>query len=361
MYPRASYSLALVLCSLILAVLACAANAQNMTVQGTPQYVCPSSTPRPTDMLPPPDSPTYPVSFQANLDYGFVDLGRDVVNVQYLVQSVGAIQVAYTGLYQDGSVWPGSNGVQLVSYAAFNAPGFNSSYPITLPANAVSAQIVISSAGGSFSFAVVWQSTPGTNIPVSPPCCLAAPIYPTPRSTYTPYPTPTLFMMTQDYFLDDPVYNNSGVIRVRLRMRSPIVEGSLPILPLFTAATWTLEITNVGAVEFDFLGGLETYVSQIDDHGQIRDGVWSPSHLAAQFLGIVEQAYYPRAILPGQTITVKVAAWIPGGSHVRKVSMVLDSPASGDPGYATFAPGKGHLATWQNAINMICSGEIKYP
>src|SRR5262245_22223929 len=107
MRAKGYYALSLVVCSLILAAVACAANAENMTVQGTPLYICPSSTPRPTDVLPPPDPPTYPASFQANLNYPRVDPGRNTVNVQYLAQSVGWIQIAYSGLYQNGGVWPG--------------------------------------------------------------------------------------------------------------------------------------------------------------------------------------------------------------------------------------------------------------
>jgi hypothetical protein len=367
MRAKGFYALSMVLCNLILAAVACAANAENMTVQGTPLYICPSSTPRPTDVLPPPDPPTYPASFQANLNYAYVDPGRNTVNVQYLAQSVGWVQIGYSGLYQNGAFWPGSGGLQSIAYAAFNVPGFSSIYPVTLPPDVVSAQIWLTSAGGSFALSVVRYSSPVPGMPVSPPCCLPGPIYPTARPTYTPYPTPTLFAIPPGnggaYFLDDPIYTYSGAIRLRLRMQSPITEGSFPVFPIFTAATWTLQITNVGAVEFDFLGGLQTYVSEIDDHGQVRAGVWSPSHLAALFLGIVEQAYYPHAVLPGQTITVKVAAWIPAGSRVRKVSMVLDSPASGDPGYATFTPGsgKGRVATWQNAVNTICRGEIQFP
>ena len=52
MRAKGFYALSLALCNLILAAVACAANAQNMTVQDTPLYICPSSTPRPTDVLP---------------------------------------------------------------------------------------------------------------------------------------------------------------------------------------------------------------------------------------------------------------------------------------------------------------------
>ncbi len=365
---RTGWAVALVLCSLTLAALACAANAKNMTVLGTPMYICPSSTPKPTDILPPPDPPTYPASFQANLNYYFVDPSRDVVFVQYLAQSVGWLSISYTGTYASGMGWPGSNGSLYVAYAGYNQPGFGGSYAIAVPADVNQVQISLSSSsGGTYPLSVIRYASVVSSLPVNLPCCLPAPIYPTPRPTYTPYPTPTLYSIPPYhdgvYFLDDPVYNYLGDIRLRLRMKSPIYENEFAPLPIFRAAAWTLEITNVGSVEFDFLGGLQTYVSEINQDGTLKPVVLSPSHWAAIFLGVVEQAYYPRAILPGETVTVRVAAWIPAHSHVSRVSLVLDLPSSGDPGYATFVPGsgKGHVATWVNQVNTICKGEIAYP
>ncbi len=352
------------LCVLLLAILACAANAVNMTVQGTPKYICPSSTPRPTNTMPPPDPPTYPASFSANLDYYYVDPARSTIRVQYLAQNVGWVQIGYWGMYSTGLSWPGSGGLQYVAYAG-PWPGFSSTYSIFIPLDVTSATIAVYSGAGGNSFTLVRYTSPVASSPSYPPCCPPGPIYPTPRQTYTPYPTPTLFQMAapDSFFLDDPVYNYQGPVQLRLRMKSPIVHGSFPIFPIFTAATWNLEITNVGRVEFDFLGGLQAYVSEVEWNGQIRAGVWSPSHQAALFLGIVEQAYYPRAVMPGQTVSVKVAAWIPATSKVTKVSLVLDTYYSGDPGYATFTPGsgKGRLVTWRNAVNNICKGEIQYP
>jgi hypothetical protein len=347
---------------LLLVVLACTAHAVNMTVEGTPWYVCPSSTPRPTDMMPPPDPPIFPPAFAATVDYGFVDPNRSVVTVQYMAQNVGWVRISYSGTFASGEPWSGSNGLQSIAYTG-NWAGYSSVYPVAIPADVASALISLSSDGGGTSFAIVRNGVPTSSGANGAPCCLPAPIYRTPRPTYTPYPTPTLFKMTTDYFLDDPIYNDVGPVRLRLRLKSPIVHGSFPIFPIFTAATWNLEITNVGSTEFDFLGGLQTYVNEVEWIGQIRPGVWSPSHEAAQFLGIVEQAYYPRAIMPGETASVKVAAWIPATARVTKVSLVLDTYHAGDPGYATFVPGsgKGRLATWQNNVNTICKGEIRYP
>jgi len=360
--PRTNRCLLLVLLVfgvMLFVQLACAANPLNMTVNGTPKYICPSSTPIPTAVMPPPDPPTYPYSLQANLDYYFVDPSRNSVTLQYLAQSSGTLFVSYSGTNADNTPWAGAS--LFLGYVPYGVPGFSSAFSIVIPDSVVSALITLQGAG---SWTVMRSAVILPGSPNPPPCCLAAPIYPTPRPTYTPYPTPTLFEMDapQAFYLDDPVYNYVGPVQLKLKMRSPITENSFPVIPLFTAATWTLDITNVGPVEFDFLGGLETYVSQVQMvDGTLKDGVFSPSHLAATFLGITESAYDPQAVQPGQTITVKVAAWIPAASHTTKLNMILDSYYSGDPGYATFTPGSGRLVTWQNQVNTICQGEIRYP
>jgi hypothetical protein len=238
-HTRTLWAAALALCVLLLAILACAANAVNMTVQGTPKYICPSSTPRPTNTMPPPDPPSYPPSFSANLDYYYVDPNRSTVRVQYLAQNVGWVQIGYWGMYSSGLTWPGSSGLQYVAYAG-PWPGFSSSYPIVIPLDVSSATIAVYSGGGGASFSVVRYASPVSSSPSYPPCCLPGPVYPTPRPTYTPYPTPTLFQMAapDSFFLDDPVYNYQGPVQLRLRMKSPIVHGSFPIFPIFTAATW---------------------------------------------------------------------------------------------------------------------------
>src|SRR5258708_29033189 len=93
--------------------------------------------------------------------------------------------------------------------------------------------------------------------------------------------------------------------------------------------------------------------------GTLPAGVWSPSHLAAQFLGVIEQAYSPRALAPGESITAVVAAWIPGTSTVSKISLNLAPYSDGDPGWSTFTPSQNRIATWINRKNTICEGDIQ--
>ena len=353
------WSMLLAMTSLVCAMLACAANAANMQVSGVPEYVCPSSTPRPTS------PPTYPTFFVANLNYYYIDPTRNVVQVQYLAQNTGAIYVSSWGTYPDGSVW--SSGSAYAGYAG-SWPGGYGSYAIALPSGAANASITVTTDRASgYTFSVAIFTSPVVSGSPNPPPGggLPAPVYPTPVPTPTPYSIPPY--NNSFYFLDDPVYSFQPPIHLRMRMLSPINSSTfalpIPFLNIaWTAATWTIQITNVGTTEYDFLGAGYLYISEISSPvaGTLA-GVWSPSHEAASFLGIVEQGYDPRALMPGQTLTVTVAAWIPSGSTVTKVSFNLDPYNNGDPGWATFTPTQGRVATWINQKNSICVGEIQYP
>ena len=346
------------------AVLACQGDIRNMTINGVPKYVCPSATPRPTSTPLPPDPPTYPASFQVTLDYSYIDPTRTWVTVQYLAQNVGALYLSYSATYSSGAT---STSSPMLLAATANYAGVQSSYSITFPTGIAYGQIYLSSSLSPLTYTIVALTYPYPSQPNPPPCCLTAPIYPTPRPTTTPYPSPTPFEMLapSPFFLDDPIYNYQPPVQLRLRMKSPVKEGQLALLiPLLAAASWSIEITNVGSVEYDFLGAGYTYVSAVMLNGGTQTGVWPPSHYAATFLGIVEQAYGPQAIQPGQTLTVQVAAWIPVNGHVAQLALLLNPYQSGDPGWATFTPGSAAEKTvvhWQNTTNTICKGEIAYP
>lgn len=363
-YTRRWCGLLLVVLAQLAGVLACEGNVKNLTVNGTPKYVCPSATPRPTDTPRPTSPPTFPAAFQANLDYNFIHPGRTLVHLQYLAQNVGMVYLSYAITYPAGYVYT-SPLIPLTNTGNF--AGIQASYPLYLPPEISYAQLTLYSSFPMPTFTVGVYPFPYYTNPMAPPCCLPPPLYPTLSPTFTPYPTPTAFEIAAPtaFFLDDPVYNRAPPVQLRLRLKSPIREGLLQfIIPLLAAATWTLEISNVGQVEYDFLGAGYTFIAEVRDNGVNYTGVWPPSHEAATFLGITTQAYGPRAIQPGQTVTIEVAAWIPANAHVSQVGMLLNPYQSGDPGWATFTPGSGKEGTvirWTNAVNTICKGEITYP
>ncbi|MHB8750625.1 MAG: hypothetical protein ACYDBJ_15725, partial [Aggregatilineales bacterium] len=97
--------LALMLLGGIALILAC--DAINSIVTN-PVFNCASSTPRPTDTPLPTALPTYPWTFVANVDYTNYLLlpGQPygTVNVQYMAQSAGSIQIDYQGYDAYGQV-----------------------------------------------------------------------------------------------------------------------------------------------------------------------------------------------------------------------------------------------------------------
>jgi len=365
---RAALSAACVI--IFLALLALACKDSSMAIGGLSRYVCPSSTPRSTNTPQPTSPPTYPMGFLTNLDYPFVDSTRTAVSLRYAAQSVGLISLSYSGVFDTGQSWIGSNGFFPIDEALPGWPGFYRQQAVFIPPNVTQAFIQIQAGIYLFSFTVLRYATP-VQPPPTPapfPCCLPLPILPTPVPTYTPYPSPTTYQITvpEAFFLGDPVYNDTPPIRLRLRMTS-IRSGTLqlPFLPGISAATWTVQITNVGTEVYAFLGAGYTFVTGVKGpDGVLQRGVWAPEHLAAWFLGINEQAYSGQLVQPGQTISVTVAAWIPSNSAAYLVSLVADPRHQGDMGWATFVPGSAaeqRLLTWKNETNTICSGEISPP
>jgi hypothetical protein len=352
--PTLSYALAALL-ALILAALACTAQKQNLDISDLPQYVCPSATPRPTNTPRPTSPPSYPAAFQANLNFSYVDVTRSTVNVQYLAQGVGAIQLSYSGVTDTGQPWTGSGGAITIGYAPYGSPGSSGGYAVTLPYNVVSATI---SVNGS-TFGVSRYPYPVSSSPNPYPCCLPGPIYPTPVPTYTPYPTPTLYVRTNDYFVGDPIYT-SGTLRVRFRM-TQITAQSTAVLDVQgrpqNVYIWQLEIKNVGSIEYSVFPAGQMYISQIvTPGGGTVEGVWGASIRAAQAAGVTTN-YDPVGLTPGQTQTFTLAAFGPVGT-VYRLSYAMDSSERGSG--PTQVPGT-NIVSWINAVNTICQGEIGVP
>ncbi len=348
------YALA-ALAMLILAALACTAEKQNLDIGGLPQYTCPSATPVPTNTPNPTSPPSYPAAFQANLNYSYVDVTRSSVFVQYIAQSVGAIQLSYSGVTDTGQPWTGSGGFIQIGYAPYGSPGSSGSYPVILPYNVTSVTIWVN----GYTFGVNRYPYPVSSSPNPYPCCLPGPVYPTPVPTYTPYPTPTLYVRTNDYFLGDPIYT-SGTLRVRFRV-TRITGQSTTVTDLQgrpqNAYVWQIEIKNLGSVEYSVFPAGQMYVSQIvTSGGGTVDGVWGASLEAAKAAGVTTN-YDPVGLQPGQTQTFTLAAFGPVGTAYR-LSYAMDTSERGSG--PTQVPGT-NIVSWVNAVNTVCEGNIQEP
>jgi hypothetical protein len=90
------------------------------------------------------------MTFQANLNYSYVDVTRSIVTVQYLAQSVGNIQLNYSGVTATGQVWSGSFSI---GYAPYGAPGVIGAYPLSIPSNVNTATLTVVG-GYAYTFTV---------------------------------------------------------------------------------------------------------------------------------------------------------------------------------------------------------------
>jgi len=337
------------------ALLACAGTPENLQISGLPQYICPSATPRLTDTPRPTSPPTFPLVFQANLNYGYVDVTRSLIRIQYLAQNLGAIQLVYSGVNTAGALWSGN---VTMGFAPMNAPGITGSYALVIPPDVNAATLSVIG-GYSATFMVTRYPYPVSGSPNPPPCCLPPPIYPTPVPTYTPYPTPTPYVRTNDYFLGDPVYAVTSTLRIRFRVTDITAHPAPPDRDGSPRQVyvWQLEVKNIGTVEYDFLPAAHMYVSEIRlPDGAARGGVWGPSLEAAQTANVTP-TYDPAALQGGQSQSFTLAAFGPLGT-VSRVSYALDLTGRGNG--PTQVPGR-QIVSWLNQVNTVCTGEIKEP
>lgn len=355
---------------LLLAILACSGTYDTMVVNGLPQYTCPSATPKATDTPLPTSPPRYPPAFNVNLDYPIAGPTRYTVTVQWAGQSVGNIRITTIHYYSTGGVtglnyqWVGSITGQGPIYGAWTI--------YTDPAELYTIVYVYTDYAG-FNQLTVSRGASDFG-PFSYPCygsyCVPSPIYPTPRPTYTPYPTPTLYVKQNDYFVGDWVYDQYGT-RIGYKMLSiqsisadtPAADGSPRNIYV-----WRLQIWNRNTKEYSVWPAMQTYVSSIRWGANTQQGFWAASEAAgleaAKKLGIPNPNYDMVAIQPGQQQEFYMAAYGPV-ADVDRVTFAINftqrpTPGSSDRPPLTQMPGDNGV-TWINQVNTVCRGDITPP
>lgn len=360
--------LVIVAVALLISALACAGTVQNLRVDGLPQYICPSSTPRPTHTQPATSRPTWPPYFASNLSWYQVAPNFNTIYAQWTGQNAGTVYVSYSGSMSTFPYyWPGSGG-----YVAVDAiPGATRAgmVPITIPSTVYYANISITAsgvAGSSRSYGVTrvtFPIYPGALSP--PPGGAPGSIMPTPRPTYTPWPTPTQYVRTNDYFVGDAIYTPLQPSGLQLRFRVtnisdlPAGEPDSQGQPQ-SVYVWEFEVKNVGSVEYDIFPAGQMYVSTITLPGGMEtEGVWGASIAAAEEAGFTPN-YELTDVQPGETKTFRLAAYGPHGT-ARRTAYVLDVTARDDSGaIPTIVPGQ-NIVSWINEVNTVCTGEIEEP
>ncbi|MBC7294175.1 MAG: hypothetical protein H5T84_08785, partial [Thermoleophilia bacterium] len=168
---------------------------------------------------------------------------------------------------------------------------------------------------------------------------------------------------TNDYFVGDAIYTSEQPSGLRLRFRVTDIRGLPAAEPdrdgqLQSIYLWTVEIKNVGSVEYDVFPAAQMYVSTIAlVSGSEVEGVWGASLAAAEEAGLTPN-YEATDIQPGQTKTFTLAAYGPRGI-ARRIAYVLDVTARGGT-MPTVVPGQ-NVVSWINEVNTICTGEIEEP
>lgn len=351
---------------LLAAAIACAGTVQNLRVDGLPQYTCPSSTPRPTHTQPATSPPLWPPYFASNLSWYQVAPNFNTITAQWTGQSAGTVYVAYSGTMSTYPYyWAGSGGY--IAVDTIPGPTRTGLYPITIPTTVTYATVSIYASGvtgSSRSYTVTrvyYYIYPNPLNP--PPGGAPGSITATPRPTYTPWPTPTQYVRTNDYFLGDAIYTPRQPSGLQLRFRvteirdmpaaDPDRDGQLQSIYL-----WTVEIKNVGSVEYDVFPAGQMYVSTITlPSGGDLEGVWGASLAAAEEAGLTPN-YEMTDLQPGQTKTFTLAAYGPRGT-ARRIAYVLDVTARGGT-MPTIVPGQ-NVVSWINEVNTICTGDIEEP
>ncbi len=355
----------IVIAALLAAAVACAGTVQNLKIDGLPQYVCPSSTPRPTSTQPPTSRPLWPPYFASNLDGYQVGPNFNTIRVQWTGQNAGTVYLSYSGsMSVYPYYWTGSGGYLAVD--TIPGPTRMGSYGITIPLDVYYATVNIYASGvpgSSRSYTVTRVYYTIYPIPYPPPGGDPGSITPTPRPTYTPWPTPTEYVRTNDYFVGDAIYTGEQSTGLRLRFRVTDIRSTDDVQPdgdgqPQSIFVWDLEVSNVGSVEYDLFPAGQMYVSTITlPSGVEVEGVWGASTGAALEAGFTPQ-YDMADLQPDETQTFTLAAYGPRGT-ARRIAYVLDVTAR-EVGIPTIVPGQ-NIVSWINEVNTICSGEIEEP
>ena len=90
-------AVSLALIFLIISALACSGTVQNLRIDGLPQYICPSSTPRPTHTQLATNRPLWLPYFASNLSWYQVAPNFNTIYAQWTGQNAGTVYLSYSG------------------------------------------------------------------------------------------------------------------------------------------------------------------------------------------------------------------------------------------------------------------------
>jgi hypothetical protein len=275
---------------------------ENVRVTGLPQFVCPSSTPRPTDTA-------VPTRTQMPTAAPVV-INTPMVYVPYPPVCNYAAAPSYQYICAPNACLP-----------SFTGCGMAYTYPLATP-----------NPSG-------YWSGGGTGLgPTSTP----RPTF-TPYPTRTPYPSPTPYVVSENYPMGADVYvGGEGSLQLRFRVSNPRIT---PISASRQVVIWDIEIGNIGTIRYNALPGAQVFVSHLLVAGQAQAGYWYASAEAALAANIAldERVLDIVEVAPNETVRLTLTAFTPIG-EVYKIAWLLD-PYSGGTGSGVVG---GNTVLWLN-------------
>ncbi|MDX2141141.1 MAG: hypothetical protein SF123_23865 [Chloroflexota bacterium] len=196
--------------------------------------------------------------------------------------------------------------------------------------------------------------TPIYNTPVPLPTLVPIPGYP----TFVPFPTALPPPTVTPYAIRPPAafYRGDAVFtRPPQSARFRLVNVSVIDTPAGrTVVVWQLEIRNLSGGTYDVFPAYQSYVSQLADGSS---GTWGASWDAAVAAGL-SLTYEALSLVPGQTRTVILAAFIPYGAAPERITFMLDPTIRPTP--PPRLPGSNALV-WRTEPNPYCGATIADP
>ncbi|MEL7432407.1 MAG: hypothetical protein AAFN11_00510 [Chloroflexota bacterium] len=173
----------------------------------------------------------------------------------------------------------------------------------------------------------------------------------TPPSTFTPYPTPTPCVASFTYYFGEEVFTDPANDNVTLGLAVGNVRTFAAADGVQQIVAWTVEIRNLGSIEYVLLAPFQIYISGIDDV-QVRYGI---NEDAATELGLEleEPARDGYEIAPSESVSFDMFTYTNFG-EVTSIAYILDPYGNGfDGGIAG-----GNVAYWEGGERTGCTGRI---
>ncbi len=173
----------------------------------------------------------------------------------------------------------------------------------------------------------------------------------TPPPTFTPYPTPTACVSSFTYYFGEEVFTDPSADNLTLGL----LLGNIRVFSTANTgqqiAAWTVEIRNLGSIEYVLLAPFQIYVSGID--GQPVRYALNEAAAAELGLALDEPARDGYSIRPSQSVTFDMFAYTRVG-EVTSLAYILDPYANGFDGSIA----GGNVAYWEAGDRGGCGGRI---